>query len=105
MFKLKGKSLYIKVALKVCLTAAAGNRAESVYCETYTIRAHESSAIMVVLKTHTCTSVFCGLHNIEMVIQIQCILIDMNATAQIIFDCTSGESAISSACAKASPID
>ena len=40
-----------------------------------------------------------------MVIQIQCILIDMNTSGQIIFDCTSGESAISSACAKASPID
>ena len=104
MFKLKGKSLYVKLALKVCLTVAAGNRAESVYCKTYTIRAHESSAIMVVLKTHTCTSVFCGLHNIEMHGN-QCILIDMNTTAQIIFDCTSSESAISSACAKTSPID
>ena len=37
MFKLKGKSLYVKLALNVCLTAAAGNRAESVYCKTYTI--------------------------------------------------------------------
>ena len=26
MFKLKGKSLYVKLALNVCLTAAAGNR-------------------------------------------------------------------------------
>ena len=37
MFKLKGKSLYVKLALNVCLTAAAGNRAKSVYCKTYTI--------------------------------------------------------------------
>ena len=40
-----------------------------------------------------------------MVIQIQCILIDMNSTVQIIFDRTSGESPLFSACAKASLID
>ena len=51
--------------------------------------------------------IICGLHNIEMVIQIQCILINMNTTVQItgIFDHTSGEPPVFSACAKASPID
>ena len=58
-------------------------------------------------NAYICFLIIYGLHNIEMVIQIQCILINMNTTAQItcIFDRTSGESPIFSACAKASPID
>ena len=58
-------------------------------------------------NAYICFLIIYGLHNIEMVIQIQCILININTTAQItcIFDRTSGESPIFSACAKASPID